>query len=67
MANRESCERRRLAQGGTVKIEMCDCGVVHLIIGCMTLRFDPLAFRELAKTVNESMNHLSVIDKPVLH
>jgi hypothetical protein len=67
MANKENCERRRLAECGTVKIEMCDCGVVHLIVGCLTLRFDPLAYRELARTISESINHLSAAERPVLH
>jgi hypothetical protein len=67
MASKDHCERRKLAVCGSVKIEMCDCGVVHLTIGCLTLRFDPSAYRELANTVSESIDNLSVPDRPVLH
>ncbi len=66
MASSEKCERRRLAEHGTFYIDLCNCGVVHLTIGCLTLRLDPSAYRELASSVQESLCWLDLGDKPTM-
>ncbi len=60
------CERRRLAECGTFKIEACDCGIVHLTIGCLTLRIEPSAYGELAFAIDESLRKLKGLDKPLI-
>jgi hypothetical protein len=66
MTANDKCERRRLAECGTFKIDMCDCGTVHLTIGCLTLRFEPSAYGELATAIDESLRRLQRPDKPVI-
>lgn len=62
----EGCERHRLAECGIFKIDACDCGIVHLTIGCLTLRLEPSAYGELANAIDESLRKLQVHDKPVI-
>jgi hypothetical protein len=62
----DGCERRRLAERGTFKIELCDCGTVHLIIGCLTLRLEPSAYDELATAIDESLRKLQLSDKRLI-
>jgi hypothetical protein len=61
------CARHRIAERGTFSIEVCDCGIVHLTIGCLTLRLDPPAYCELADAIGESLHKLQAADKPVIH
>jgi len=49
------CEKRMLAAHGPFKVQMCDCGAVHLTAGFVTLRLEPSAYRELAAVVNEGL------------
>ena len=62
----EGCEKRRLAECGTFKIDACDCGIVHLTIGCLTLRLEPAAYGELANAIDESLRKLNHFEKRVI-
>lgn len=48
-----SCDHRpvRLASSGTIVIERCGCGVVHLSVGHLTLHLNDRAFFEVASQV----------------
>ena len=68
MPSGHKCMRRRLAERGTFNVEVCNCGVIHLTIGCLTLRLDRLAYGELVDAVSESLHTLVADDdKPLLH
>jgi hypothetical protein len=62
----DRCERRRIAERGTFNIEECDCGAIHLTLGCLTLRLDPAAYGELVEAIGESLNHLQHRKRPIL-
>ena len=62
----EGCERHRLAEYGTFKIDACDCGIVHLTIGCLTLRFEPSAYDELANAIDESLRKLGRFERRMI-
>lgn len=66
-ANEKNCKRRRIAESGSFHIELCKCGVVHLTIGCLTLRLDPNAYRELAIAIHKSLPNLETHDAPTIH
>jgi hypothetical protein len=67
MANEKNCKRKRIAESGTFHVDLCKCGVVHLTIGCLTLRLDPSAYRELAVAIHESLLNLESLDGPTMH
>lgn len=69
MASNGKCERQRLAEHGSFTVELCDCGAVHLAIGFVTLRLDPRAYRELARTVDEGLRAIQaeVAQHPTIH
>jgi hypothetical protein len=65
MPGGDKCVRRRLAERGTFHVEMCDCGVIQMTIGCLTLRLDPRAYSELAEAVHESLSKLQTGIRPL--
>jgi hypothetical protein len=62
----ERCERRRLAERGSFNVDECDCGAIHLTLGCLTLRLDPSAYGELVEAIAESLESLQPQKKPAL-
>ena len=40
-----------VAQNGLGKVSVCPCGVLTLTVACVSLRFEPAAFQELAQLV----------------
>lgn len=68
-----SCCNRpiELARHGTIRIERCGCGVIHLAIGHTTLRLDDDSFLQVAGQVHLaaealSARHLLLGDRPSL-
>ena len=55
-----------MAEYGTFKIDACDCGIVHLTIGCLTLRFEPSAYDELASAIDESLRKLGRFERRMI-
>ena len=48
----EHGERRQLARGMVAQVECCmDCGVFHLSMESLTVRFDFAALRDLSETL----------------
>jgi hypothetical protein len=67
MASKLKCERRKLAERETFKVELCDCGAVHLTIGFLRIRLDPRAYRELAGAIDEALCAMAVRNQPTIH
>jgi hypothetical protein len=58
MEESKKCQRIVLAGNGPLRIESCDCGAIHLIVGFATMRLDRFAFGELAGVIAEAMGRL---------
>jgi hypothetical protein len=48
------CPRRRLAEGAIAAVDECQCGMLQLHIGAITLRLAPCALSELLATLSEA-------------
>lgn len=54
------CRRTRLAQCTFASIERCECSMLHLNIGAVTLRLEPGAFEALATMLHSALaRHLA--------
>jgi hypothetical protein len=40
-----------VAENGLGKVSVCPCGVLTLTVACVSLRFEPAAFQQLAQLV----------------
>ena len=49
------CARTRLAKGSLAAVDACECGMLQLHIGALTLRLAPCALAELASTLNRAL------------
>lgn len=52
------CTAQTLAQGPLCKVDVCQCGTLHVTVGMITLRFKPGAFRALCATLLEAVERL---------
>jgi hypothetical protein len=52
---RDECHQTRLAQSTVAAVDACDCGMLRLHIGALTLRLPPEAMRELAQTLSRAV------------
>ena len=50
-----SCSRHVLARSPVGSVERCACGAVHLAIGAVSLRLEPVVFLALAVMVREGV------------
>ena len=58
MRKKKSCRRQILAKKGNFQIEGCKCGVAHLEIGPMSLRFQYDALEDLAKVLQTAVENI---------
>ncbi len=49
------CRKVRLAQSSVAAVDRCDCGVMHLQLGVLTLRLCPQALSELLATLGQAV------------
>jgi hypothetical protein len=49
------CPRTRLAHGSLAAVDACQCGMLQVHIGALTLRVAPCALAELAGTLNHAI------------
>jgi hypothetical protein len=55
----QHCVRHLLAQGAVAQVEYCmDCGVVHLSMESITVRFRPAALRDVRDTLSAALASL---------
>ena len=48
-------ERQSLAHCGPCQIDRCDCGVLHVTLGMVTLRLQPATARALADALEQAL------------
>jgi hypothetical protein len=51
----DECHRTRLAQGALAAVDVCNCGMLQLHIGALTLRLAPCALSELLSTLGQAV------------
>ncbi len=56
---RHQCERSRLAKSSVAAVDICDCGMMQLHVGALTLRLAPCALSELLATLGEAVTELA--------
>ncbi|MCG8554672.1 MAG: hypothetical protein MJD61_05190 [Proteobacteria bacterium] len=52
---RHGCRQTRLAQGAVAAVDMCECGMIQLHVGAITLRLEPRALSELLATLGQAV------------
>jgi hypothetical protein len=66
MKRNERCEKTRLAECGAFSVDLCECSVVSLALGFVTMRLEKAAFAELAAAIRAGLDALSRAE-PTLH
>lgn len=56
----EVCTREELARGAHCKIERCRCGVLHLMVGPVTIRTTPGMAQELLGVLDAAVRQLTL-------
>ena len=51
----DTCTRRRLAESGLVAVDVCDCGMMQLHVGALSLRITPESATELLATLGQAV------------
>lgn len=58
-SHREPCQHVHLSRNGVGDVSLCpDCGVVHVALQYMVLRFDRGAFEALAQLLGAAQQHI---------
>jgi hypothetical protein len=52
----DACPRVRLAQGGLASVDACQCGMLQLHLGALTVRMTPSALAELESTLRTALS-----------
>jgi hypothetical protein len=55
-----SCTRQTLAQASHCKVELCDCGVLHLTVGPVTFRTTPDMTESFLATLSEAVQVMAL-------
>jgi hypothetical protein len=66
MQTSKQCKKTRLAECGAFSVELCDCGIVSLVIGFVTMRLEKSALAELDSAIRRGLDALSQTE-PTLH
>ena len=53
------CHHRTLAHSPECRVDSCNCGVVHLVIGPLTLRLEATAAQSISDTLSEGLRALA--------
>ena len=60
----ESCRHFSLAHSEVCDVAVCPgCGVIHLSLQYLSLRFEPEAFHQLARTLAAAQAHLNHLEE----
>lgn len=52
------CCRRTLAQSQSSRVDLCSCGHVHLSIGPVTLRLEPVVLQSISTVLDQAVEQL---------
>ena len=59
---RPPCRQIRLAEGGVAAVDLCDCGVLQIHVGAVTLRMAPCALSEFIATLERAVAERAVLE-----
>ena len=59
MSGQERCHRRTLAHRGVFQVDFCECGMIHVTCGAVTVRLMPQACEAFCATLAEAMQRLA--------
>jgi hypothetical protein len=61
----DPCPKRHvLAEGPICRVERCDCGILHLTLGVLTLRLHPDVVGSIAETLTVALARLPAKAEP---
>ena len=60
---RQRCRQTRLAESSVAAVDVCDCGVMQLHLGAVTLRIAPCALAELLSTLEQAAAERSALEE----
>jgi len=60
---RQRCRQTRLAESSVAAVDVCDCGVMQLHVGAVTLRIAPCALSELLSTIEQAVAERAALDE----
>ena len=66
MSAARQCKKTRAAECGAFSVDLCDCGVVNLIVGFVTIRLEKPALADLAEAIRVGLDALSRAE-PTMH
>jgi len=61
--SRQRCRRTRLAESSVATVDVCDCGVMHLHLGAVSLRIAPCALDELLSTLEQAVRERAALEE----
>jgi hypothetical protein len=67
MSDGASCQPRMLAKEGSVRVELCGCGQVHVSLGSITVRLGRAQYLILCDTLLAGARRLQQIAASVVH
>ncbi len=53
--DQSTCTRRRLAAGEIATVDVCECGMMQLHLGAVTVRMTPEVLADLAQTLRSAL------------
>lgn len=60
---RQRCRQKRLAESSVAAVDVCDCGVMQLHVGAVTLRIAPCALDELRNTLERAVAEHAALEE----
>ena len=59
---RQRCRQTRLAESSVAAVDVCDCGILQLHVGAVTLRIAPSALSELLSTLESAVAERAALE-----
>lgn len=60
---RQRCRQTRLAESSVAAVDVCECGVMQLHLGAVTLRLAPSALTELHSTLEQALAERAALEQ----
>jgi hypothetical protein len=60
---RQRCRQTRLAESSVAAVDVCDCGVMQVHVGAVTLRLAPCALDELLSTLERAVSERAAVEE----
>ena len=59
---RQRCRQTRLAESSVAAVDVCDCGILQVHVGAVTLRMAPCALAELLSTLEQAVAERAALE-----